>query len=77
MEILRKKLILWLSVGFSMIIVLVIWAMSWKTYNFSDSAKQVKELRQEVQEKIQSVGAGHVLPSKKKAIPELELPLEE
>lgn len=81
MEILKKKMILWTSVSALMALVLIIWILSLKSYNFSESKNQVKELRGQVQETIQeinipdlnSLGATSVPPQK----PQLELPLEE
>jgi len=82
MEILKKKIIFWVSLASAMAIVSAIWIMSLKSYNFSESKEQIKELKEQVQEKLQdikmpempdlnSVGAGHVLPEK------LKLPLAE
>jgi len=70
MEIIRKKFILWISVASAMAVVLAIWAMSWKSYNFSQSVEQVKEFKDQAQEKIQEIKQ-EVEPEK----PKLMLPL--
>lgn len=76
MEIIKKKIIFWVSLASSMAVVLIIWLMSLKSYNFSESKEQIQEIKEQVQEKLQdikipemtepnSVGAGHVLPDEK------------
>lgn len=85
MGILKKKIILWSSVGVSMILVMLIWFMSLATYHFSitESKKQVQELKEHIQEKLEDIKfpetsdlnleATPVAPKE----PKLKLPLEE
>lgn len=70
MEILKKKIIFWVSLASAMAVVSVIWIMSLESHNFSESKEQIKKMKEQVQEKLQDIkmpeiGAGHALPSEK------------
>ncbi|MFH1392736.1 MAG: hypothetical protein ABIG90_03680 [bacterium] len=77
METIEKKIILWVAVSASMVIVLIIWLMSLKSYNFSKSKEQVQGLKDQVQEKIQEIDMPDLNLDATPEEPQLKLPLEE
>jgi len=83
METLKKKIIFWISLTSAMAVVLAIWIISLKSYSFSESEEQIKEMKEQVQEKLQDIKIPEITEPNLEATPvlpeesKLELPLVE
>jgi len=83
METIKKQIIFWASLGSAMVVVLVIWIMSFGSYNFSGSGEQIKAMKERVQEKLQDIKMSETSEQNLEATPvpseeqKLKLPLEE